>query len=321
MQGNGNNADAETIYDVIIIGGGPAGLSAALYTARAGLGTLVLDRNPAAGALGYAGRIENYPGVPGAVRGSELLAVFRKQAEHFGAEVRQEQVYGVDFGSEPKRVVAMEKSYGARAVIIATGAMGRKPSIKGEAELLGMGVSYCAACDAAFYKDKDVAVAGGLDEVIDEVESLVRFARRVYLVTREKELSPEQRAALERLPNVVLKTDSRLTAIEGEVTVKAVIIARGGAEERLDVEGVFLYLHGSRPVTDFLYGALETSPEGCLMVDENMATSIAGVFAVGDVRCKKIRQVVVSTAEGCIAALAAERYINKREKIQPQWSH
>jgi thioredoxin reductase (NADPH) len=247
--------------------------------------------------------------------------VFRKQAEHFGAEVRQEQVYGVDFGSEPKRVVAMDKSYGARAVIIATGAMGRKPSIKGEVELLGMGVSYCAACDAAFYKDKDVAVAGGLDEVIDEVESLVRFARRVYLVTRENELSPEQRAALERLPNVVLKADSRLTAIEGQVTVKGAAIVRGGAEERLDVEGVFLYLHGSRPVTDFLYGALETSPEGCLMVDENMATSIAGVFAVGDVRCKKIRQVVVSTAEGCIAALAAERYINKREKTQPQWSH
>lgn len=317
----GKEGDAETIYDVIIIGGGPAGLSAALYAARAGLGTLVLDRNPAAGALGYAGRIENYPGVPGAVRGSELLAVFRKQAEHFGAEVRQEQVYGVDFGSEPKRVVAMEKSYGTRAVIIATGAMGRKPSIKGEEELLGMGVSYCAACDAAFYKDKDVAVAGGLDEVIDEVESLVRFARRVYLVTREKELSPEQRAALERLPNVVLKADSRLIAIEGEVTVKGAAITRGGAEERLDVEGVFLYLHGSRPVTDFLYGALETSAEGCVMVDENMATSIAGVFAVGDVRCKKIRQVVVSTAEGCIAALAAERYINKREKIQPQWSH
>ncbi len=310
-------------YDLIIIGGGPAGLSAAIYAARARLSTLVLDKNPAAGALGSADRIENYPGIPGAVSGTELLSRLREQALSFGATIRQEQVYGIDLGAESRRVIAGNASYDARALIIATGAMGRGATIKGEEELTGRGVSYCATCDAAFYKDREVAVAGNAGEVIEEIEALSKFARSITFITREKEIAPEQTAILKHIHGLIVKTGSRIEEITGDGMVETITVSDAdGAKEILGVSGVFLYLHGNRPITDFLYGAIETTPEGCLQVDrETMVTSIEGVFAVGDVICKRIRQVVSATAEGCIAALAAEQFVNRRAKMSSQWSH
>ena len=188
----------DTAYDLIIIGGGPAGLSAALYAARARLKTLVLDRNPAAGALGSADRIENYPGIRGPVRGDDLLGIMRAQAESFGARIEKDQVYGVDVSSQPISVFTSGATLTARALIVATGSMGRAASLKGEAEFTGKGVSYCATCDAAFYKDRAVAIAGASSEVMDEIDALAKFARPIHFVTREKELPPEVREELER---------------------------------------------------------------------------------------------------------------------------
>ncbi|HSV95314.1 MAG TPA: FAD-dependent oxidoreductase [Spirochaetota bacterium] len=313
----------DELYDIIVIGGGPGGLSAALYAARAKMKTLVLDKNPSSGALGSADRIANYPGIPGNIGGTELLERMRAQAESFGTRVQQEQVYGVDFAARPFQVFTSNSSVRAKAVIIATGSMGRSATLTGEAELTGRGVSYCATCDAAFYQDKDVAIAGAVGEVIEEIEALVRFARRIHLVTREKEVPAEHAAFIASNPAISVKTGSRITAILGNDHVSGVTISGAqGAEQTLNVEGVFLYLHGNKPIVDYLYGAIETTAEGCIDVDrETMATSIEGVYAIGDVTCKKVRQVVIAAAEGCIAALSAEQYINKRGRAVSQWSH
>jgi len=310
-------------YDLIIIGGGPAGLSAALYAARARLSTLVLDKNPAAGALGSAARNENYPGIPGSISGAELLARVREQALSFGAAIRREQVYGIELGDKQHRVVAESATYDARALIIATGSMGRGETIRGEEEFTGRGVSYCATCDAAFYKDKEVAVAGNAGEVLEEIEALSKYASKITLITREKEIRRDHAAFLNTIPGMTIKPGSRIEEISGDGSVQSITISSAGGEsERLNVSGVFLYLHGNRPITDFLYGAIETTPEGCIRVDrETMATSVEGIYAVGDVICKKIRQVVAATAEGCIAALAAEQFVNRRARMISQWSH
>jgi thioredoxin reductase (NADPH) len=308
------------IYDVVIIGGGPAGLSAALYAARAKLRTLVLDKNPSAGALGMAEKIENYPGV-GRIKGSELLNLFRAQAEGFGAEVQQALVGRVDLSKNPKKVVTPEKTCQAKTVIVATGAMGRKPSIKGEAELIGKGVSYCAACDAAFFKGEDVAVVGRVEAALEEIHVVARHARKVYLITPSRILDAEQAEAVHTLPNVEVRPGSRVIQIAGDSGVRSVEVAGPeGNEQRLEVTGVFVYMHGSQPIVDFLDGALETTSEGCIKAGRDMSTSVEGVFAAGDVTCKEVRQVAIAAAEGCIAALSADRYINKHQRARPQWS-
>jgi len=306
-------------YDVVIIGGGPAGLSAALYASRAQLKTVVLDKNPAAGALGITDKIENYPGVLQQMKGSELLSLFREQAEAFGAEIVQTQVIGVDFQKDVKEVMAADKIYYGKTVIIATGAMGRKPSIEGEAEFTGRGVSYCAVCDAPFFKDKDVAVVGEIKEILEELDAVTKFARTVYVIPRK--VTSEHAELLKNIQNVKVMPGYRVVQILGTSTVESIKIVNPEEEKTLTISGVFIFLHGSKPVTDFLYNAVDTTDEGCIKADkEDMSTSVEGVYAAGDVTCKKFRQVVIAAAEGCIAALSADKYINKRKKVKPQWS-
>lgn len=310
----------ETVYDVVIIGGGPAGLSAAQYAARSNLRTIVVDKSATAGALAFTSRIENYPGLPRSMSGKELLDIFREQAISFGAEYVEEQVTGVRLDSEIKEVYTFDKTYQGRTVIIATGSMGRKPSIKGEKEFLGKGVSYCAICDAAFFRGSTVCVIGDSEEAVKEAGLLSRFADTVYLVSPSKKLKVDDDYPTLRIQNIKVLNGQSVKSIEGSEVVERIHMSDAeGKESTLDVSGVFVYLHGTKPVIDFLGEAIELSEEECIISNKMMETSIPGVFAAGDVVCTEVRQVVIAAAHGCIAALSAEKHIHHRKRRKYDW--
>jgi thioredoxin reductase (NADPH) len=308
------------LYDVIIIGGGPAGLSAAQYASRAKLKTVVVDKSATAGALAFASLIENYPGLERPVTGKELLDIFRKQAVDFGAEYVETQVIAVSLEGETKQVFTMDKTYEGKTVIIATGSMGRKPTIKGEAEFLGRGVSYCAVCDAAFYKGKAVCVIGDSEEAVKEAGYLTKFAETVYLISPSKKLKVDDDYPALKIPNLKVILGNSVTSIEGDELVERIKLKdTEGNERTIELSGVFVYLHGSKPIIDFLQGAVEVSEDECVATNKMMETNIPGVFSAGDVTCTEVRQVVVAAAHGCIAALSAERYIFHRKRRRYDW--
>jgi thioredoxin reductase (NADPH) len=311
------------IYDVIIIGGGPAGATAALYTARAGLKTVVVDKGLTTGALGVTGRIANYPGLTEEVMGAELLERMREQARSFGAEFVSDKVIGVDLKNEKKMVFCNQHMLDGRIVIIATGSMGRGTKIKGETEYVGKGVSYCATCDAAFFKDQEVLVAGNSDEAIEEGLYLTRFASRVHFLNPSEELiAPRELVEeLEDNPKVTLYKEAKLKEIGGNGKVdSARFELKGAGEQTLPISGAFIYLQGGRPITDFLEGQLEISEKGCLMVDHEQRTSIPGVYAVGDVLCEHIKQVIIAAGEGALAGMSAEKALRGRRQIVVDWA-
>ncbi|MCX5716851.1 MAG: FAD-dependent oxidoreductase [Nitrospirae bacterium] len=309
------------LYDVIIIGGGPAGLSAAQYAARAKLKTIVLDKSRTAGALAYAHRIENYPGLSEPLTGKELLDIFRKQAINFGAEYAEVQVIGVNLTGNVKEVFTMDKNYSGKTVITATGSMGRKPTIKGEAEFLGKGVSYCAICDAAFYKGKTVCVIGDSEEAVKEAGLLTKFAEIVCLISPSSKLKVEDDYPVLSEPSLKILLGQSVAAIEGNEVVERIKMSDADKKETfLEVSGVFVYLHGNKPIIDFLGGNVGLSEEECVVTNRMMETSIPGVFAAGDMTCTEVRQVVVSAANGCVAALSAERYITHRSRRRYDWA-
>jgi len=311
--------DSDNVYDVLIVGGGPAGLAAAQYAARAKLKTLVLDKSSTAGALAYTSHIENYPGVLGPISGKELLDIFKQQALNFGAEYVIAQVIGVQIDSEIKEVFTMETSYKGKSIIIATGSMGRKPTIKGEAEFLGRGVSYCAVCDAAFYKGKVVCVIGNSEEAVKEAGYLTKFAETVYLISPTKELKVEHHPALEA-SNLRVLTARSVTTIEGSETVEKIKFTdQEKNETELPLSGVFVYLHGSKPIVDFLMGTMALTEEECIESNRMMETNTPGIFVAGDVTCTEIRQVVTAVANGAIAALSAEKYLHHRSRHKYDW--
>lgn len=313
---------ASPSYDVVIIGGGPAGATAALYTARAGLKTLVLDKGLTTGALGITSKIANYPGVP-EIGGAELLERMREQARSFGAEFINDKTIGVELQSDPKTVFGNNGAYAGRAIIIATGSMGRGTRVKGEEELLGHGVSYCATCDGAFFRNQEVLVAGNSDEAIEEGLFLTQFASVVHFLSPTPELKAPQHLADELLahPRVKFYPGASVREIMGNSKVEAVRFAqRGQAEQTLEVKGAFIYLQGGKPITDFLQGQLEISDTGCLIVDREFQTAIPGVFAVGDVLCNHVKQAVIAAAEGATAAIAAEKVLRGRKQMVADWS-
>ncbi len=314
---------SDSAYDVVIIGGGPAGSTAAMYAARAGLKTLVLDKGLTTGALGITGKIANYPGVPGEISGPELLERMREQARSFGAEYVNDRVIGVDLLGEPKSVFCNNGAYSARAVIIATGSMGRGSRVKGEDELLGHGVSYCATCDGAFFKGQDVLVAGNTDEAIEEALFLTQFASRVHFLSPTPELKAPHEMVEELLenPKVQFYPGASLREIIGQGRVESVRFAlRGQGEQTLPVRGAFIYLQGGKPITDFLQEQLEMSETGCLMVNHEFQTAIPGVYAVGDVLCNHVKQAVIAAAEGATAAIAVEKVLRGRKQMVADWS-
>lgn len=312
-----------TGLDVIIVGGGPAGATAAIYTSRANLKTLVVDRGLTTGALGITGRIANYPGVTDGVSGAELLERMRGQARSFGTEFLSDKVIGVDLMAKEKTIFGNNGSYYGKIVIIATGSMGRGTRVKGEDDLLGRGVSYCATCDAAFFRGQEVVVAGSSDEAIEEGLYLTKFASRVHFLCPVLEPKAPRDLVDELMenPQVSFYPNASLREITGEEKVEGVKFnQKEKGEQTLKVSGAFVYLQGGRPITDFLQGQLEISDTGCLVVDREYKTGIPGVFAVGDVLCNHVKQAVVAAAEGAVAGMAIEKILHGRKQMIVDWA-
>ncbi|MEO0408613.1 MAG: FAD-dependent oxidoreductase [Cyanobacteria bacterium P01_A01_bin.135] len=312
-------------FDVVIIGGGPAGCTCALYTSRANFKTVILDKNPAVGALAITHKIANYPGVAGDISGEALLEVMRDQAIAFGTDYRRAQVFNIDVSGPLKTVYTPEGTFKGRALVLATGAMGRTASFKGESEFLGRGVSYCATCDGAFYRDREVAVVGLNPEAVEEAQVLTKFASTVHWVTLKDPPAedPHVQDLLAR-PNIKHWNRSRLLEIlGGEMGVTGVQVKPKEAKEPvlLPVEGAFVYQSGSKPITDFVDDPVQLKPDGGVEVDEMMATNVSGVWAVGDIRNTPFKQAVVAAGDGCVAAMAIDRFLNSRKGIRPDWDH
>jgi thioredoxin reductase (NADPH) len=323
LKSGGKKEEADPdIYDVAIIGGGPAGATAALYAARANLKVVVLDKNPAAGALAVTSKIANYPGVPRVLSGPELLKIMREQAESFGAEFKIAQALSTDLHSNPKVIHTSIGPVKAKTIIVATGKMGRKDKIPGEEEFLGRGVSYCATCDAAFFRDQAVAVVGASREAVEEAEFVTQFASKVYLLAPGEKFQapPEEVEELEHNPKVEIRRKHALKEVIGDGAVTGVRVAVSGGQETLPVSGVFVYLPGNVPIIDFLDGQVETTESGCVRANHERATNIPGVYAVGDVVCSYIQQAVVAAGDGAIAAMAAEKHIRGRAKARSDWA-
>jgi thioredoxin reductase (NADPH) len=311
-------------YDVIIVGAGPGGASAAIYAARAGLRTLMLDRSVMGGALARTSHIANYPGLGyrEPLAGTDLLRMMREHAESLGARMVQSQVYGVELEDEEKSVVATDNVYTGRALIIATGAGSRDNKLPGEEEHLGRGVSYCATCDAAFFAGRDVVVLGNSYEAVEEAAVLARQARSVVVVTGSSRMLADKHEvdALLSRGNVSLRLQHTPLAVVGEQVVTGLRVRTPvGREEIIPADGIFVYLPGAKPATEFLENKVRLDEHGYIITNENMETSVPGVYAVGDVRGRPIRQVVLAAADGCLAALAAERYLRHTTKTTSQW--
>lgn len=311
--------------DVLIVGGGPAGCACALYTARSALKTIILDKNPAVGALAITHKIANYPGVPADTSGADLLKTMREQAINYGAEYQQVQVYGIDISGAEKVVYTPEGTFKGKTLVLATGAMGRTSTLPGEDQFLGRGVSYCATCDGAFYKNQQVAVYGSNQEAIDEALVLTKFASKVHWITSIKPSSSAH--GLEQLQsasNVQHWTRTRLKSVDGDDSgVTGVKLQQSGndRETPLTVNGVFVYSTGSLPITDYLQGQIPLNNDGGVQVDDDMKTGVDGVWAIGDIRNTPFKQAVVACSDGCIAAMSIDKFLNQRKEIRVDWVH
>jgi thioredoxin reductase (NADPH) len=309
--------DANGVRKLIIIGGGPAGYTAALYSARANLEPLVIEGFSWGGQLMITSDVENYPGYPDGVMGPQMMQDFRKQAGRFGAEFLTDDVTRVDFSERPLRVWVGDDEHRAEAVIVATGAVARKLDLPSERRLQGRGVTYCATCDAAFYRDKQVVVAGGGDSAMEEAVFLTKFASKVWLVHRRDSFraSPimvDRARANEKIEFVL---SSRVDEVLGEDKVEAVRIRNVKTDETTDlpVDGLFVAI-GHDPATQLFLGQLDVDEGGYLVTQgKSTITNVPGVFAAGDVVDHVYRQAITAAGMGCQAALDAERYLSALE--------
>jgi thioredoxin reductase (NADPH) len=303
------------IHEVIVIGSGPAGYTAALYAARAQLKPLVFEGSvTAGGALMNTTEVENFPGFPGGIQGPDLMDAMRKQAERFGAELRAEDVTEVDLKADPKRVIVEGETYLARAVIVATGSRYRELGVPGEKKLSGHGVSWCATCDGFFFREQEIAVVGGGDSAMEEALFLTRFAKTVTVIHRRDELRAskimQERAFAN--PKIKFRWNSEVSQILGDTKITGLRLRDTvtGEESELAVGGVFVAI-GHDPRSELFTGQLATDAEGYLLVDQpSTRTAIPGVFACGDVVDHTYRQAVTAAGTGCAAALDAERYLS-----------
>jgi thioredoxin reductase (NADPH) len=307
------------VHDIIVIGGGPAGTSAAIYASRAKMDIVVIDKDIGSSAMGGVHLVANYPGFPKPVEAEVLLKKMREQAVNLGARYVQDKVIYTDFREDVKIVATPETSHRSKVVIIASGSMGREPSIKGEREYQGRGVAYCAICDGPFFEGKEIVVVGQADRVREELELLSRYVTRIRFVSATGSIPDEDMKKLEDLDVVETIDGFGIREIKGDDRVKEIVLAGADGEKELRTDGVFLYLQGNKPVLDYITDRIDKSDEGCIKVDDEMETNMSGVFAVGDVTCKKVRQISVAVSQGCRAALSSERYLKGKDKVISQW--
>lgn len=306
------------IYDLIVLGAGPAGLTAGLYGARGKLKTLVIEKGLEGGQISTTTDVENYPGTPN-ISGFELSHTIKKQAETFGAEFVLDEVVEAELEGKVKKIKTKENEYEAKTVIISTGAKSRKLGFAGEDLFEGRGISYCATCDAAFYQDFDVYVIGGGDSAIDEALFIAKFAKNVYIIHRRNELRASKSLQDRAFNNekVHFIWNSVVEEIKGNKMAEELVIRNLETGELTTVKqegepfGIFIFV-GYIPETKIFEGQVDME-KGYIRTDEEMKTNIDGVFAAGDLRIKSLRQVVTATADGAIAAVNAEKYIAEQE--------
>ena len=300
------------IYDMVVVGGGPGGYTAALYAARAGLRVIVLEKLSAGGQMALTTQIDNYPGFEEGIDGFTLGEKMQQGAERFGAETELAEVYALDLNADPKVIETSEGTYYGRSVVIATGANPRPLGVAGEQELIGRGVNYCAACDGMFYKGKTVAVVGGGNSAAADAMALSRVAKEVILIHRRDSLRATKiyHEPLNNVPNLRFQWNSTVTELLAEDKLVGLKLrdVNTGVESELACDGVFVSI-GRAPATELVKGQLELDESGYIRADESTKTNIPGVFAVGDVRTKVLRQIVTAVADGAMAAHAAEEFL------------
>ncbi|MBS4208411.1 thioredoxin-disulfide reductase [Bacillus sp. FJAT-50079] len=310
----------EKIYDVIIVGAGPAGMTAAVYASRANLSTLMIERGMPGGQMANTADVENYPGFDH-ILGPDLSTKMFEHAKKFGAEYAYGDIQDVVDGEQYKTIIAGSKQYKARALIITTGAEYRKIGIPGEDELTGRGVSYCAVCDGAFFKQKELVVIGGGDSAVEEGVFLTRFADKVTIVHRRDELRAQKilqdRAFANEKVNFIWSHNvKRINEKDGKVGSVTLVSTKTGEEQEFAADGVFVYI-GMDPLTAPFTKLGITNEDGYIVTNDNMETTVPGIFAAGDVRDKLLRQIATATGDGSIAAQSAQIYIeNLKDQLQ-----
>ena len=311
-----NDKENKTKYDVIIIGGGPAGYTAGIYSSRARHDTLILSGILPGGQLVNTTDVENYPGFENGIMGPDLMINFRKQTERMGTTIIDEEVTKVDFKQKPFRVFTASKEYQAKAVIVCTGANPRKLGLEGETTFAGKGVSYCATCDGPFFRNQELVVAGGGDSAVEEATFLTKFATTVHLVHRREELRAskvmQERAFADK--KIKFHWNKTVEEIIGNGKVQKVVLKDVKSDEKisLDVGGVFVAI-GHEPNTKLFVNQIELDKQGYVVIKENTQTSVEGVFAAGDVHDHRYRQAITAAGYGCMAAIDVDKYFSENK--------
>ena len=305
---------SELDYEVIIIGGGPGGLTAAIYTSRALRKTLLIEKVMMGGMMSTTDIVENYPGFPDGINGFDLGMLMHKQAEKFGTEYLYDEVIKVELEGEIKKVFTANKEFKCASVIISTGSSFRKLGVPGERELIGKGVSFCATCDAPFFKAKEVAVIGGGDTAVEEAIYLTKFASKVYIIHRRDKFRAAKNYQNEAFknPKIEILWDTIPTEILGSEKVNGIKLKnlKTDQESQLSVEGVFVFI-GALPNTFFFKGQIDLDEYGYVITDRKMQTNVKGVFACGDVIAKVVGQVATCVGEGSVAGYCADQYVEE----------
>ena len=309
-------SEKKELYEIVIIGGGPAGLTAGIYGSRSKRDTLIIEKLLPGGQVGLTDLVENYPGFPEGINGPDLVKRMEEQVKKFGAEILTDEIIDISLIGDIKEIVGRNNVYKAKTVIIASGAEPRKLGVPGEKEFTGKGVSYCATCDGAFFEGQEIAVVGGGDTAVQEAIYLTQFAKKVTIIHRRDKLRASKILQERAFKNEKIEFlwNSIVTEIMGSKRVEKIKIKNVKTQEESVIEksGIFIYI-GLVPNTIYLKGKIKLSEDGYIITDENMKTDIEGVYAAGDIRKKSLRQIVTAVADGAQAAMSAVEYLEEKE--------